>query len=60
MKQDIDQKKLAALSKAGGDRKKMDFDLKRDCYKEGVHSFVFDLEVQRNLKGEFIKVEEKT
>lgn len=50
-----------ALDAAGGDKRKMDFDVRRDCYVHDVKNFVFDLDVQkRTPKGELIVRLEKT
>jgi hypothetical protein len=38
----------------------MDFDLKRDCYIEGVRNYMKEIEIVRNAKGELIDQVEKT
>lgn len=56
-----DNKKADALQAAGGEKKKMDFDIKRDCYTPEVKQFVFDLVVNKtNSKGEQVIQPEKT
>lgn len=58
---EIENKKKEALEAAGGDAKKMDFDLQRDCYLPDVKKFSFDLDtVKKNSKGEVIPRPEKT
>ena len=60
LKLEIEKKKQEALDAVGGDKKKLDFDMKRDCFIPDVKEFVFDLEVMRNIKGDLIDKEEKT
>lgn len=61
LKKEIETKKAAALAAAGGDRKKMDFDVRRDVYFPDVKEFVFDLKVEKtNARGEKIVQPEKT
>jgi hypothetical protein len=45
LRKDIEAKRQLALEAAGGDKRKMDFDVRRDCYIPDVKNFVFDLEV---------------
>lgn len=60
-KKEIEQKKQELLEAAGGDKKKMDFDIKRDCFEENCLDFVFDLEiVKRNKTGDILPKEKKT
>lgn len=56
LKLEIETKRQEAQAKAEADgQKKVDFNLKRDCYEENVKSFVFDLDVKRrNAKGEIL------
>jgi len=55
LKKEIESKRAAALAAAGGDKKKMDFDVRRDVYFPNVKEFVFDLVINKtNSKGEKI------
>lgn len=47
LRKEIEDKKAKALAAADGDKKKMDFDIVRDCYIKDVKNFVFDLDVKR-------------
>jgi hypothetical protein len=55
LKDEIEAKKKEALDAAGGDAKKMDFDLVRDCYLPNVNKYTFELDtIKKNVKGEII------
>ena len=61
LRKEIEEKKAEALKAADGDKKKMDFDIVRDCYVKDVKNFVFDLDVKRrNQKGELLIPNDKT
>ena len=54
-KAEIDQKKKDALEQVDNDKKKLDFDQKRDCYIDNVQDFVFDMDtIQRDQKGDVV------
>jgi hypothetical protein len=49
------------MEAAGGDKKKMEFNLQKDCYLENVKEFVYDLDIiTRNSRGDIIEVPPKT
>ena len=52
---EIDLKKKEAIEAAGGDKKKMDFDEKRDCYMECL-DVEYDLEpLKRDKQGNVLE-----
>ena len=54
-KAEIELKKKEALDAVNGDKKRLDFDVVRDCYQENVKDYVFDLYIERkNARGELI------
>jgi flagellar biosynthesis GTPase FlhF len=61
LKEEIETKKKEALDAAGGDAKKMDFDVVRDCYIPDVRKYSFDLDVvKKNQRGDTLPKVPKT
>lgn len=61
MLKEIEAKKDEALEKVGGDKKKVDFNLERDCYIPNVNEYVFDLDIiTKKSNGDIIEVPPKT
>jgi len=53
---EIEEKKKQALEKVNNEKKKLDFDPKRDVYEQNVPKYVFDLNIiERDLKGDIIE-----
>ena len=61
LKKQIENAKQLALELAGGNPKKMKFDIYEECYKKGVHDFVFELPCQyKDAQGNLIEKKPKT
>ena len=55
-KEEIEIKKHEALDRAGGNLKKLVFDMKKECFDENCPEYFFDLEIcEKNKKGEITK-----